>query len=202
MENNNTRRLNPHAPPFYPSTFQHLPPPLTHQTQPSPSPSPSPNTFGRSSLTPVPTGPRIRGGRRGAAVGRRDINCRRDDDGGGRRQLRRGVYREIMPLDPHDNSTSVMIRNIPNNYTRKLLVEFLENHCKHENENDKNTIRSSFDFLYLPVDFKHRLNAGYAFVNFTSPDAAWRFHKSIKGKHWDLFESKKIADVTRAKIQC
>ncbi|KVH89319.1 Nucleotide-binding, alpha-beta plait [Cynara cardunculus var. scolymus] len=217
-----TRRLNPQAPPFYPSTFHHLPPyqpPLTDQTKLSPSPK----SFLRYPLTPVPTGPRIRGGRcnsgRRAARAAAAVGRRRDDGNDrGRRQLlwrRRGVYREIMPLNPDENSTSVMIRNIPNNYTRELLVEFLENHCKHENENEKNTIRSSFDFLYLPVDFKyyyiyiidngsmcrHRLNAGYAFVNFTSSDAAWRFHKSIKGKHWDLFESKKIADVTRAKIQ-
>ncbi|KAL9994953.1 putative mei2-like RNA recognition, RNA-binding domain superfamily [Helianthus debilis subsp. tardiflorus] len=93
-----------------------------------------------------------------------------------------------------------MIRNIPNNYT-SLLVEFLESHCKHENEKAGNTIRSAFDFVYLPVDFKHRLNAGYAFVNFTTSEAAWRFRVSVKGKKWDLFKSKKIADVSRARIQ-
>ncbi|KAI3709758.1 hypothetical protein L2E82_39524 [Cichorium intybus] len=106
-----------------------------------------------------------------------------------------------MPLDQNENSTSVMIRNIPNNYTRELLVKWLDGHCKEENEKEENSIRSAFDFVYLPVDFKHRLNAGYAFVNFTCPDAAWRFYKSIKGKPWELFESKKIADVARAKIQ-
>ncbi|KAJ9565446.1 hypothetical protein OSB04_001412 [Centaurea solstitialis] len=196
-----TPRLNPNAPPFYPSSFRHLPP-TTDQTLPPPKAC----SLRYSSLTPVPTGPRIRGGRSGRRPARAPAVGRGNGgNGGGGQPLwrRRGVQREIMPLDPDQNSTSVMIRNIPNNYTRKLLVEFLENHCKNENENEnnKNAIPSSFDFLYLPVDFKHRLNAGYAFVNFTSSDAAWRFHKSIKGKHWDLFQSKKIADVTRAKIQ-
>nr|GEX56509.1 hypothetical protein [Tanacetum cinerariifolium] len=62
--------------------------------------------------------------------------------------------REILKLDPSDHvSTSVMIRNIPNNYTRKLLVKFLEDHCKTQNEMVGNDEKSAFDFVYLPIDF-------------------------------------------------
>nr|GFB59944.1 putative RNA recognition motif 2, nucleotide-binding alpha-beta plait domain protein [Tanacetum cinerariifolium] len=62
--------------------------------------------------------------------------------------------REILKLDPSDHvSTSVMIRNIPNNYTRKLLVKFLEDHCKTQNEMMGNDEKSAFDFVYLPIDF-------------------------------------------------
>ncbi|XP_076957460.1 protein MEI2-like 6, partial [Bidens hawaiensis] len=84
---------------------------------------------------------------------------------------------------------------------RALLVEFLEEHCKLENEKDGKKFHMVFDFVYLPVDFKNRLNAGYAFVNFTTSEAAWRFHTCVTGKHWRLFRSEKIADVTRARIQ-
>ncbi|XP_042752343.1 protein terminal ear1 [Lactuca sativa] len=212
-----TRRLNPDALPFYPSRSRHfkpssgVPPPPSPSLPPHQSPSP-PTWLGKSSfrfsnsLTPVPKGPRIRGGR--GTPGRRFVSAGRviggDDgrrDGGRPLWVRKGVYREVTPLDPDENSTSIMIRNIPNNYTRELLVKLLEDHCKQENKKDENVVRSAFDFVYLPVDFKYRLNAGYAFVNFTTPDAAWRFQKSIKGKGWDLFQSKKIADVARAKIQ-
>ncbi|XP_022035516.1 uncharacterized protein LOC110937403 [Helianthus annuus] len=173
--------LNPHAPPFYPSRFHHVnqrPPPVTNTG--------NQKVVRYYSLTPVPTGPRNR------LCG---FTRRRGIQPVGRK------VREVIPLNPDEHSTSVMIRNIPNNYTRSLLVEFLENHCKHENEKAGNTIRSAFDFVYLPVDFKHRLNAGYAFVNFTTSEAARRFHVSVKGKKWDLFRSKKIADVSRARIQ-
>ncbi|KAL4563719.1 hypothetical protein LXL04_027764 [Taraxacum kok-saghyz] len=214
------RRLNPHASPFYPSRFLYfkpssdfnLPPPppsLPPQQLPPPPPATAAEIgkrpFSYAALTPVPKGPRIPGGRalarRRATAGRGGAGDDGHRDGVRPAWIRKGVIREVTPLDPDESSTTIMLRNIPNNYTRKLLVELLDKHCKQENEKDENGVRSAFDFVYLPVDFKHRLNAGYAFVNFTTPEAAWRFHKSIKGKRWDLFESKKIADVARAKIQ-
>ncbi|KAK9056086.1 hypothetical protein SSX86_027174 [Deinandra increscens subsp. villosa] len=186
MEHLHPRRLNPNAPPFFPSTFRHLRPP-----PPPPATTVSKKKKKKSvrfSLTPVPKGPRNR-------LPAFTPSCRPPAAG-----IRR--FREIIPLNPDDDSsTSVMLRNIPNNYTRALLVEFLEDHCRTENEKEDNLVRSAFDFVYLPVDFKQRLNAGYAFVNFTTSEAAWRFRVCVKGKPWKLFQSRKIADVTRARIQ-
>lgn len=51
--------------------------------------------------------------------------------------------------------TTCMIRNIPNKYTKELMIKLL-------NEKFKN----QFDFFYLPIDFKNNCNVGYAFINF------------------------------------
>ncbi|KAJ9562986.1 hypothetical protein OSB04_008146, partial [Centaurea solstitialis] len=111
---------------------------------------------------------------------------------------RGGKYKEVLPVE--DETTSVMIKNIPNRYTRKLLIQTLDDHCKVENEKKKDFV-SGFDFLYLPIDFKHRVNAGFAFVNFTTPKAAMGFRDAFHGKSWDLFDSPKIAEISAAKIQ-
>ncbi|EXC24665.1 hypothetical protein L484_008436 [Morus notabilis] len=109
------------------------------------------------------------------------------------------------------NDTTVMIRNIPSKYTRRMLLDFLDNHCMLQNqrvvnnnaagENDQHPIISAFDFLYLPMDFRTELNKGYAFVNFTSPEAASTFSEATNGQTWDHFHSSKITRIARAKFQ-
>ncbi|MED6119343.1 hypothetical protein PIB30_010851 [Stylosanthes scabra] len=59
-----------------------------------------------------------------------------------------------------DSRTTVMIKNIPNKYSQKLLLSMLDNHCNQCNEqireggHDHEPL-SSYDFLYLPIDFKY-----------------------------------------------
>ncbi|KAJ0696568.1 putative RNA recognition motif domain, mei2-like RNA recognition, RNA-binding domain superfamily [Helianthus annuus] len=110
---------------------------------------------------------------------------------------RRGFHK-LLPLEPQ--TTSLMIKNVPNRYTRKLLVQTLDNHCKLENRKLGGN-KYAYDFVYLPIDFKRRRNAGFAFVNFTNPEAAFRFRDAFHGRHWNLFESSKVAEITRARIQ-
>lgn len=54
--------------------------------------------------------------------------------------------------------TSVMIRNMPNAYTREMLRELI----------DSMGLAGSYDFVYLPIDFKSQIGLGYSLINFTS----------------------------------
>ncbi|XVE85199.1 hypothetical protein DITRI_Ditri17bG0072900 [Diplodiscus trichospermus] len=56
-----------------------------------------------------------------------------------------------------DSRTTVMIKNIPNKYSQTLLLNMLDNHCIHCNEqiaDGDDRPLSSYDFVYLPIDFK------------------------------------------------
>ncbi|CAL5212429.1 unnamed protein product [Lathyrus oleraceus] len=110
----------------------------------------------------------------------------------------------VVPVRLDGDETTVMIKNIPSKYSRDMIVKFLENHCMVENAKDQengeeNTF--SFDFVYLPIDFRTGLNKGYAFVNFTKPSAAWRFVQTASNQKWELFLSHKIRDVVAARLQ-
>ncbi|KAK7264244.1 hypothetical protein RJT34_31850 [Clitoria ternatea] len=85
-----------------------------------------------------------------------------------------------------------------------MLVEFLENHCKKENEKEKKEAEQNiiaFDFVYLPIDFITGFNKGYAFVNFTNPKAALKFFSTASNAKWSLFQSHKTREVVAARLQ-
>ncbi|KAK3195397.1 hypothetical protein Dsin_026707 [Dipteronia sinensis] len=120
----------------------------------------------------------------------------------------------VVPVKEDGGNTTVMIRNIPNRLTRDMLMDFLDDHCKFENQKAKQLIQiqngdaeaepiivSAFDFLYLPMDFKSGVNKGYAFVNFTDPKAAWKFYLSAHNLSWVAFHSDKILQIASARLQ-
>ncbi|XP_073100779.1 protein terminal ear1 homolog isoform X2 [Elaeis guineensis] len=105
-----------------------------------------------------------------------------------------------------DSRTTVMIRNIPNKYSQKLLLNMLDNHCIHYNEKigeegEEDEPYSAYDFVYLPIDFNNKCNVGYGFVNLTSPEAAYRLYKAFHKQPWEVFNSRKICQVTYARLQ-
>ncbi|KAJ4700607.1 protein terminal ear1-like [Melia azedarach] len=105
-----------------------------------------------------------------------------------------------------DESTTLMIKNIPNQLQRHDLLRILDDHCREENTKEKlhpEPCRSEYDFVYLPMDFGYRANLGYAFVNFTTVAGATRFSKAFHKFVWDaqVPGSKKICQVSRAIIQ-
>ncbi|XP_021743875.1 protein terminal ear1-like [Chenopodium quinoa] len=104
-----------------------------------------------------------------------------------------------------DTRTTIMIKNIPNKYSQKLVLNMLDNHCIHCNEQiavaGDNQPLSSYDFVYLPIDFNNKCNVGYGFVNMTSPEATLRLYKSFHHQHWEVFNSRKICEVTYARVQ-
>lgn len=97
---------------------------------------------------------------------------------------------DINPNTTIDIRTTCMIKNIPNNYSIQVLEKFINK-----------THWGKYDFLYLRMDFEHRCNAGYAFINFRSPDDVLTFYRIIDGKNWVSGLSKKIARLSYAKIQ-
>uniref|UniRef100_A0A0D9WBR0 RRM domain-containing protein n=1 Tax=Leersia perrieri TaxID=77586 RepID=A0A0D9WBR0_9ORYZ len=89
-----------------------------------------------------------------------------------------------------DSRTTLMIKNIPNKYNCKLLLAAIdENH------------RGTYDFIYLPIDFKNKCNVGYAFINMTDPQHIIPFYKTFNGKKWEKFNSEKVASLAYARIQ-
>ncbi|XP_015894490.3 protein terminal ear1 [Ziziphus jujuba] len=104
-----------------------------------------------------------------------------------------------------DSRTTVMIKNIPNKYSQKLLLNMLDNHCIHCNEQiadeGHDQPLSCYDFVYLPIDFNNKCNVGYGFVNMTTPQATWRLYKAFHHQHWEVFNSRKICEVTYARVQ-
>lgn len=59
----------------------------------------------------------------------------------------------------------------------------------------------TYDFFYLPIDFKNRCNVGYAFVNFLDPSHVIAFVEEFHGQRWKSFNSGKVCAVTYARIQ-
>jgi len=90
--------------------------------------------------------------------------------------------------------TTVMLRNIPNKYTREMLVKQLNQ-----------DFRGEFDFVYLPIDFKNRCNVGYGFINFRTVEACDTFVTKFNGvdvrKCLPGLNSRKVAEVTPARVQ-
>ena len=88
-----------------------------------------------------------------------------------------------------DSRTTVMIKNIPNKYTQKMLLERLDG---------KHTGR--YDFLYLPIDLKNNCNVGYAFINMLEPLYVLALHEDLNGRTWERFHSEKICELTYGRI--
>ncbi|KAL5673036.1 hypothetical protein ACJX0J_017342, partial [Zea mays] len=116
-----------------------------------------------------------------------------------------GADTQATPASEMDTRTTVMIRNIPNKYSQKLLLNMLDNHCIQSNEwivaSGEEQPFSAYDFVYLPIDFNNKCNVGYGFVNLTSPEAAVRLYKAFHKQPWEVYNSRKICQVTYARVQ-
>ncbi|KAK7394298.1 hypothetical protein VNO78_14820 [Psophocarpus tetragonolobus] len=89
-----------------------------------------------------------------------------------------------------DNRTTLMIKNIPNKYTSKMLLAAIDERY-----------RGTYDFVYLPIDFRNKCNVGYAFINMINPGLIIPFYQVFNGKKWEKFNSEKVASLAYARIQ-
>jgi len=80
-----------------------------------------------------------------------------------------------------DAKTTVMMRNLPNDYSREMLVKLI----------DTQGFRGCYNLFYLPIDYESRVSFGYAFIDLVSPEEAERFHAHFQGfDAWDMVTSK------------
>ncbi|KAJ5394113.1 uncharacterized protein N7487_011754 [Penicillium crustosum] len=89
-----------------------------------------------------------------------------------------------------DVRSTVMIRNIPNKITSDQLKSILDE-----------SSYGKYDFLYLRMDFNHRCNVGYAFMNFGDPIDIVNLVHSRQGKAWPDCISEKRAEISYATLQ-
>jgi RNA recognition motif-containing protein len=75
------------------------------------------------------------------------------------------------PYEEEEWRTTVMLRNMPNNYTREMLLELA----------DAMGFANCYDFAYLPIDFKSQAGLGYAFINFISSEQAQLCFERFEG---------------------
>mmetsp|Transcript_96551 Transcript_96551/g.251620 ORF Transcript_96551/g.251620 Transcript_96551/m.251620 type:complete len:467 (+) Transcript_96551:97-1497(+) len=76
-----------------------------------------------------------------------------------------------------EDRTTVMLRNLPNNYSRKMLLDMM----------DSEGFAGQYDFVYFPIDFRTHASLGYAFINLDSPSIVPRFWSTFDGyTNWAL----------------
>ncbi|CAD6244401.1 unnamed protein product [Miscanthus lutarioriparius] len=119
------------------------------------------------------------------------MRSRRNDSGANQSNNKRQYELDVdRIMRGEDSRTTLMIKNIPNKYTSKMLLAAID-------ESHKGT----YDFIYLPIDFKNKCNVGYAFINMTNPQHIIPFYQTFNGKKWEKFNSEKVASLAYARIQ-
>jgi hypothetical protein len=81
--------------------------------------------------------------------------------------------------------TTLMMRNIPNDYTRAMILDLL----------DSLDLAGRYNFVYLPIDFQRVSSLGYAFVNLVNHDDAEKAFRGLQGfQDWKV-SSQKVCEV-------
>jgi hypothetical protein len=70
-----------------------------------------------------------------------------------------------------DDRTTIMLRNLPNNYSSTMLLDLL----------DSEGFKGHYDFVYLPIDFVTEASLAYAFVNLTTHEVAEKLRIAFQG---------------------
>ena len=104
-----------------------------------------------------------------------------------------GYVQELPPPPPPPpvGITTYMIRNIPTRFTSITFVRLLEDYG----------FRGTFNFFYLPMDFRSGKNMGYAFINFLDPGDGVRFATKFDSRRLPVSTSKKVIEISPSRRQ-
>mmetsp|Transcript_56206 Transcript_56206/g.100147 ORF Transcript_56206/g.100147 Transcript_56206/m.100147 type:complete len:515 (-) Transcript_56206:159-1703(-) len=80
------------------------------------------------------------------------------------------------PMSWDDGVVTVMIRQIPRQYSQLMLLKEVNRHG----------FEGQYDFFYLPFDLKKGINVGYGFVSFVHPHYALAFREAFEGVHLEM----------------
>eukprot|EP00929_Paragymnodinium_shiwhaense_P031164 TRINITY_DN1752_c0_g1_i2.p1 TRINITY_DN1752_c0_g1~~TRINITY_DN1752_c0_g1_i2.p1 ORF type:complete len:497 (-),score=140.09 TRINITY_DN1752_c0_g1_i2:255-1745(-) len=105
--------------------------------------------------------------------------------GGGKQKKTSSLMKAAGGTVSESERTTVMLRNLPNDYKRDMLLELL----------DTEGFKGCYDFVYLPTDFRRFAGLGYAFVNMTSNEEAKRIWQHFRGFQKWVVASRKICEV-------
>jgi RNA recognition motif-containing protein len=93
-------------------------------------------------------------------------------------------------LSFEDKRTTIMIKNLPNKFTREKLLDIIDKKFK-----------NTYDIFILPRDSNKNRNFGYAFMNFLSSYYIPHFYYEFNGKSWIDTNSIKVCEITYSKFQ-
>lgn len=86
--------------------------------------------------------------------------------------------------------TALNIKNIPNKYTKKMLMELFDK-----------SFAGAYTFFYLPIDYTQKCNMGFAFIVFEDLKFIRPFCQQFHNKKWPRFNSEKICEIRYARLQ-
>lgn len=138
-----------------------------------------------SNDTPTGTTPRKTGEARASA------RIARSNRAGGAYNPSDFEFNRTEALSDPDARKTIMIRNIPNKYGQEVMIDML----------DKAGLSGTYDFFYLPIDFRNKCGLGYAFINFLSGANAAKLYDAFHNKRWDEYNSKKVCEIKYARVQ-
>jgi hypothetical protein len=85
------------------------------------------------------------------------------------------------PPTQTETRTTVMLRNLPREYSRDMLLEML----------DECGFCGKYDFVYMPIDFVRKASLGYAFINLVSVEVVMEFWNTFDGyENWKIESAK------------
>lgn len=88
-------------------------------------------------------------------------------------------------------TTTVMVRNIPTRFTSVSFLRIL----------DECGFRNSFNFFYLPMDFRTGKNMGYCFLNFANFSVTVMFASLFHGRRLRMTTSTKVIEISPSRRQ-